>query len=148
MAFALTSAYAWVELNSSPIQNIRGDQWIELNITGTTADVDLDIGDLSGTFWSAVDNSTMGAAVLAAVTAAYPQWDAVGCIAIQSVQLLDRQQVLAAGLAANTYAVDINSTTKLPNITFNAADGETSYCIRLKMRLDNSVPGVTWVYTA
>lgn len=148
MAFALTSAYAWVAANSSPIPNIRGDQWLELNITADAADVDLDIGDLGGTFWGAVDATSLGATVLAAVTAAYPQWDSVGCIAIESVQLLDRQQVLSADLAANKYAVAINSTTKLPEITFNAADGETSMCIRLKMRLDNGQPGVTWAYSA
>lgn len=145
MTFALSAAYAYPELISSPTAKRRGNQIIELLITGASADVDLDIGDLSGTFWTAVGSSAPGAAVLAALTSLYPQFSSAGCIAIESIQLLDRVQV-ASLTTSGQFSVAINSTTKLPEIAVNAADGETSWQIRLVCWLNDSQLGQCWAY--
>ncbi len=61
MAFALTKA----EFRSVEFQNPsfkRGIQEIRLYVTGANTDIDLDIGDIAGTFWvAAVANTTYGA---------------------------------------------------------------------------------------
>jgi hypothetical protein len=144
MAFALTKAYAYPVANSAAVPYRRAEQVIELEFTATANDVDLDIGDLAGTFWGAVDATTMGATVLTEITALYPR--ITGCIAIESVQLIDRVQSAAAG-SNGEFAVAINATTLLPEISVNAADGETSWVIKLVCRLLDNDPGVTWSYS-
>jgi hypothetical protein len=147
MAFALTAAYAYPQLISSPTGTRRGNQVIELQITATTADVDLDIGDLDGTFWGDVDASSMGASVLAAVTLLYPQFDTVGTISVASPQLIDRVQIGTVS-GAGEYSLAIDTDTLLPNIEFNAADGEEVIYITITAQLNNSNLGATWSYSA
>ncbi len=147
MAFALTAAYAYPELISAPTATRRGNQVIEIEYTAAATDVDLDIGDLGGTFWTAAGASTQGAGVLAAITALYPQFSVGGCIAIQSDQLLPKVQSAAAG-SAGEYAVAINSTTLLPEITFHTAEGPLVGQVRMICRLNNSQLGAAWAYPA
>lgn len=148
MAFALSAAFAYPQLISVPTGPLRGLQVIELRITATAADVDLDIGDLAGTFWTEAGASAMGAAVLEKITSLYPRFSTVGTVEIQSPQLLDRIQIgTVAG--AGEYSVAINSTTLLPEIAVNAADGELVWVIRMITELNYNDPyGATWSYSS
>ena len=147
MAFALTASYAYPQLISAPIGARRGNQVIELYISAAATDVDLDIGDLAGTFWTAVSASQMGASVLAQLTVLYPQFSAVGTIAISSPQLLDRVQVAAVSTTGQ-YSVAINGTTLMPEIAVNAADGELVWQIVLTQVLNVNQLGLAWAYPA
>ena len=147
MAFALTKAYAYPELISSPTPLRRGNQVIELEFTGTVDDVDVDIGDLTGTFWGDVDASSVGAEVLAKITSLYPSFDDTGCIKIESAELIDRVQV-ASLTTTGQFSVALNATTLLPEIAVNAADGELAWKIRITARLNDSELGTTWSYSS
>lgn len=62
MAFGLSSIKAF----GVPSYEYSGDKFLqvlELEITGTTADVALDIGDTSGTFWTDVSDTVAAGAV-------------------------------------------------------------------------------------
>jgi hypothetical protein len=144
MAFALTAAYIYPELIKSPVANRHANQIIELEFTGLATDLDLDVGDLAGTFWSAADNAAMGAAVLAAITLLYPQFSLRGCVALQSVQLLPR--LSAAAITTNSYVLTVNSTTLLPEIALNTAEGITIGQLRMVCPLNNGQLGMTAVY--
>lgn len=138
MAFALTSFMADGYKLSGP-QPQRQTQKLIFGITGLTTDVDLDIGDLSGTFWTAaVANATYGAmatSVRAWITANYSNWAAVSKVFVQ--ELFDRVQAAAASGAA--YAQALNSTTKLPEYTFAASNGETVYTVVVELEMVNNI---------
>jgi len=144
MAFALTAAYAYPNLIRSATGPRKGDQVIEIEFTGLATDLDLDIGDLSGTFWTAVSASTMGASVLAAITTLYPQFSLGGCQSIVSNQLLPRLR--AASITTNSYVLTINSTTLLQEIALNTGEGITTGQLKMTCRLNNSQLGMTFVY--
>ena len=77
MAFAVTSFEAYpINLDSAIVR--RADQEFTMTITGTTADVALDIGNPVGTFWTAAGSSTIGAQALAA---------------LQAIQLIDDHRI-------------------------------------------------------
>lgn len=63
MAFALTKVRAYGVESEEPV-NKRYLQRLILNITGANTDTDLDIGDYSGTFWTAVGATSPGAEAL------------------------------------------------------------------------------------
>lgn len=138
MAFALKSFMADGYHLSGP-QPQRQVQKLIFGITGLAADVDLDIGDLSGTFWTAaVANATYGdlaKSVKEWVTANYPNWAAVSSVFVQ--ELFDRVQAAAASGAA--YVQALNATTSLPEYTFAANQGETSYTVVVQLEMVNGV---------
>lgn len=108
-------------------------------IVATTADVDLDIGDDSGTFWTAaVADATYG--VLASNVLAWLQAlddNVAALLDVQSPQLLDRVQTAAAS-GNGEFARAIQNHR--PNITVNAADGETSWFIECIWELADNIP--------
>jgi hypothetical protein len=134
MAFALTG----FESTSAPIQGNsqkRGLQIATLYITGLVTDVDLDLGDDSGTFWTdAIANSSTGA-MASIVLSLLKQIEAraTALLTIDSEQLLDRIQ--AAAPAGTSYQISIQN--KRPNILFAAGNGETVYQIQLTWLLQN-----------
>lgn len=66
MAFALTAFVAdGQEMDEAVTKRFR--QRAVFTITAANTDVDLDIGDYSGTFWTAVGGSTVGAKALLAI---------------------------------------------------------------------------------
>lgn len=139
MAFALTGFQMFGGRQSDPIAQAGPHQYILLNVTGDAADVDLDIGDLGGTFWTdAVADASYGSlatGALAMITDYYAQW--AGCGAISSPQLIDRVQV-AALTGAGQYTLVLNATTNLPEIAFDVADGDTSYVILLDVLMSSA----------
>lgn len=66
MAFSLTKVRAYGIEAEEPLNNWYQQKLI-LNITGLATDVDLDLGDYSGTFWSAVDGAEPGDTALQAI---------------------------------------------------------------------------------
>ena len=65
MAFALTKAYLY-KLDTPSHVRKYGFQVAEFHVTRLTSDTALDLGNPTGTFWTAVGASALGAAVLAA----------------------------------------------------------------------------------
>lgn len=130
MAFALTRMEAYQEVVGSTSRK-RGIQGVDLYITGTVADVDLDIGDYSGTFWTAaLANSTLGNVATTALSTIQKIVAQVESLdEVNSQQLLDRIKI-ATVAGAGEYSLAIQNT--LPNIAFFAGDGETSIFLRLK----------------
>jgi hypothetical protein len=128
MAFALTSFTADGIRYMGPGPYKAVQRYI-LTITGTTSDVDLDIGDLTGTFWTAAQaDATYGAmatAVLAVLTANYPNYQAVENIFVPEIWA----RANAAAASGTVYVRSINSTTLLPEFTFAASNGATGYTV-------------------
>jgi hypothetical protein len=134
MAFALTQFQSYGINIVGPSQK-RGIQRATLVITATVNDVDLDIGDDSGTFWTeAQANSTYGQLASKALDVLQKIEDqAASIIAVKSEQLLDRLQAAAA--AGTSYTLSVQN--KRPNIGFAAGQGETSFQIDLEWILNN-----------
>lgn len=133
MAFALT-AFTARQIDIASPQYKGGIQEIVMKITGLTSDVDLDIGDAGGTFWTAAQaNTTYGEMAAKALDIMDRLSDQVdGLVAVESPQLLDRVQVASpSGAGQYSLAIDVLG----PNILFNAADGETSYLIILRYEM-------------
>lgn len=129
MAFALTKyKQHGVGLSGPGERTTLG--FVELEITGLTTDVDLDIGDDDGTFWTAaLANSTYGAMAAQALSDLQDiVANADDLLAVKSQQLLDRVQAAAASGTAYTVGIE----EKRPNITFAASNGETAYTIVLE----------------
>lgn len=104
-----------------------------LSITGLAADIDLDIGDYSGTFWTAVGGSAIGAKALLAIKDIQVKADTY--ISTTSEVLAGKIQVASAP-AAGQYTLALNGTnTHLPEIGFAAGGGATSFKVLLQWRL-------------
>lgn len=134
MAFALTGFASYGVNVVGPSQK-RGIQRATLYITGLVTDVDLDIGDDSGTFWTeAQANSTYGALATKALDVLGKIEDqSTALLAVKSEQLLDRLQAAAA--AGTSYVLTVQA--KRPNIEFAAGQGETAYQIDIEWLLNN-----------
>lgn len=141
MAFALTS-FQCRSLDIQSTAKKRGIQQVIMGITGTTADVALDISNSAGTFWvAALANTTYGAlaaSALAILTSLQSQVTALKDV--KSEKLLARLHVASlTGSAQYTLAI----TTHLPSIAFNAADGETAISLLLEFEMvDGQFPVV------
>lgn len=116
MAFALTKA----EFRSVAHQNPslkRGIQEVLLTITGANTDIDLDIGDAAGTFWTAaVANATYGAMAAAALvqlqavvagSAFLRRWECPELQASVYVQVASSPGASQYSLTTDTYGPDI-----------------------------------------
>lgn len=102
MAFALTKFSARGIDIAGPSYK-RGIQQVVLDITGTSADIDLDLGDDSGTFWTAAQaNGTYGALatkaleILKKIVA-----QSVALVGVDSQQLATRNVLVALDSAAS-----------------------------------------------
>jgi hypothetical protein len=134
MAFALTGFVSYGINIVGPSQK-RGIQRATLTITALATDVDLDLGDDSGTFWTeAQANSTYGQLATKALDVLGKIEDqAASLISVRSEQLLDRIQAAAA--AGTAYVLTVQN--KRPNLLFDAANGETSWSIDLEWIMQN-----------
>jgi len=144
MAFALTSFYAGgvKEMTANPVQAYQ--RYI-FTVTGLAADVALDIGNFSGTFWTAaLANTTL---VNATTTLGQMAGDVrsfldnhkgalAHTIGIYVPQIFGR--AFAAAASGVIYTRSIDATTKLPIFTFAAANGELAYTVMVDYAL---VPG-------
>lgn len=144
MAFALTSFFADGERYLGP-GPLKGVQRVILGITGTTADIDLDIGDDSGTFWTdAVADTTYGEMASQALTTLQKiigqtvTWQAVYCPQIDAVYLR------AAAAAASAYTLAF--TNSRPNWTFDTGEGLTAYTVIIDYIMDPAISPVNIAY--
>lgn len=144
MAFALTRFEAR-SVDIASVSYKRGIQQVVLDITGTAADVDLDLGDDSGTFWTAaLANSTYGDLAAKALEILQKIVDqAAALLAVDSQQLIDRVQVASVS-GAGEFSLAVQNTR--PNIAFNAADGELAYKIVLTYELNNYIYPINALY--
>lgn len=134
MAFALTSFCADGVKYQGP-GPYRATQTYVFTCTGTTSDVDFDLGDYSGTFWTdAVADSTYG--TMATQVLQFLQ-DNDGNYTVNqrfyTPQLAGR--VVAAAASGTAYTVSLNSTSLLPEYTFAASNGATAYTVFIELQL-------------
>ncbi len=136
MAFALTSFVADGIRFMGP-GPYRAEQSYFLTVTGTVDDVALDLGNATGTFWTAATGDAtygpMAIQVLAQVTSWADNYQAVADIFVPEVY--DRIQV-ASSPTGTQYAASIGALL-LPSIEFAASGGETAYTISVKYQLDS-----------
>jgi hypothetical protein len=134
MAFALTDYRAYGLDISEPVQK-RAIQIFECTITGLAADVDLDIGDVAGNAWSAIDGTSMGLAAKVAFTEILSKADRLASWCSPEIEF---NYLPANGDAtpAATYVGIVNNTAKnCPEFVFAAGEGQTSYKIVLSWTL-------------
>jgi len=129
MAFAIAAWKSQIIPAEGPSRG-RGVQRVEIDITQANTDVDADLGDLSGTFWGAVGSSTKGVPLKALFTTLYQKASEVTW---KSGVLGSR--VHAAAASGTAYAVALNSTTKIPEFTFDSGSAPTAWTIVLEFSL-------------
>jgi len=137
MAFALTNFKAFgIRTEGSTRQHVN--QVAQLYITAATSDVAMDLGTDAGTFWTAAQaNATYGALASQALSVLQKIQNYVtGLMTVQSPALLNRIKVTSPA-AATDYSLTISN--QRPNITFDAANGDTSYVITLVWALHDGL---------
>lgn len=140
MAFALTSFTADGVRFMGP-GPYRASEVYVFVVTGLVTDVDFDIGDYTGTFWTDAEANATYGAMATQVKAQLAQLDAnyQAVSKIYTPELADRIQAAATSGAA--YTLSIDSTSKLPIYTFAASNGETSYTVFVEyLLLPNYLP--------
>lgn len=140
MAFALTSFFADGVRYSGP-GPYRATQQYRFTVTAAASDVDLDLGDVTGTFWTAAQaNSTYGTMatqVLAQITRLYSQYVSVENIFVP--ELFGRVQVASSPTGTGQYAATLDSTYLLPNYEFGTTGGSTAYTVFVDYLLDPNI---------
>lgn len=134
MAFGLSSIKAF----GVPSYEYSADkfvQFLEMEITGTTADVALDIGNTGGTFWGDVSNSAAAGAV-ADIFAKVEKH-----VSLSVPELLAKTQVVSGATVATTeYKVASPQSTSFA-ITIYANEGLTAYNLCMSWTLkDGELP--------
>ena len=137
MAFALTKFESYGIDMAGPSKK-RGKQEAKLTITALAADVDLDIGDDAGTFWTAAQADAVYGALATKVLEILNKIadNAEALLDVKSPQLLDRVQVAALS-GAGQYTLAIQDAR--PNVAVNAADGELAWIIVLEWSLNDGI---------
>jgi hypothetical protein len=139
MAFALT---AWKGY-PRPIDQGTIKRWehvVEFKITGLVGDVDLDIGDLAGNFWTAaIADATYGDYATAAVAYLGSLYPKLSSVTYASPELGGAYvKVLAGPALPGEYAVILNATTGMPEIAFTAGAAPTALTLRFECALKTS----------
>lgn len=123
MAFACTGYKAYGLDIQEPITK-RALQVFELTVTGTAADVALDLSNVGGTAWSAIDNDATGLAAKTAFTTVLAKLDKMiswDCLEIKAAAI----QALAGG--AGKFVLTLNTAKTMVDIALNAGEGLTGY---------------------
>jgi hypothetical protein len=114
---------------------IHGKQTLVFGISAANTDTAMNVGDLSGTFWTdAKANAATGemaTKVVEDLTRLYPNFQAFISSGVDA--LAGRVQAAAAAGAAYTRA--LNATTKLPEYVFAASNGITSGVLVVELLL-------------
>ncbi len=138
MAFALTSCFA----DSTRFQGTglqRATQKVVLTATGAITDVALDIGNYSGTFWTAaLADATYGTLASQVKDFLQKVTAQAHCLAAPAyIAELDYDPDIIRGTTASgdVYVYNIDSTTLLPIYTFAASEGQLTYNIFLSYQL-------------
>lgn len=128
MAFSLTKVQCYGIEAEEPVNKRYGQRMI-LNITAANTDIDLDLGDYSGTFWTATGASAVGSVALKAIKQIQTLAASLNTIGGDAIR--GRFQV-ATATNAGEYSVAMDTTnTHLPNILFDSGDAPTSYVVVL-----------------
>lgn len=128
MAFALSSVQVY-GIEAEEALNNRYSQRMILHITAANTDIDLDLGDYSGTFWTAVGGTSPGSVALLAIKQIQELAD--GLLAIGGNPIRGKIQVASAANAGE-YSVAMNGTNdNLPDILFDSGDAPTDYFLIL-----------------
>lgn len=142
MAFALTSCF----LDGTKFQGPglhRAIQNCVLTITGTAADVALDIGDYSGTFWTAaLADATYGTMALQVKTALQAVTAQCTCVsALPYIPEINQAVGSYQGGSPSTdvYTLAVSATTLLPSYTFTAARGYLAYTVFVNWYLAKNI---------
>lgn len=141
MSFALTSFFADGVRFSGP-GPIRATQKYAFTVTAAASDVDLDLGDATGSFWSAATaNSTYGemaTQVLAQVERLLAQNETVTNVFVP--ELYGRALVPSAPTGTQ-YTATINADLRLPDFSFEAGSGLTACTVVVDyLMLPNMLP--------
>lgn len=135
MTFALTSAYLYKVDTPTHIRK-WGCQAVELVITRESGDTALDLGDIAGTFWTAVGSSALGARVLPLWTQLLGNIESlVSCELTASNGFLLRA---ATAAAATNYALANSGTFPdvKPSITLNTNAAPATVKVTMVLALD------------
>lgn len=131
MTIALTKFAAYGEYNTDT-NKIRGIQCIKMTLTGAATDVAYDLSDFSGTFWTSVDNTDVGAGVKAWM---YANNITEALVAVEG----DFTQSYLRGAATGAGVYTQTVSNKLPIITFHTSDAPTSMVLIMKWSLADGV---------
>lgn len=138
MAFSLTGLKTIAERSEEAISsNFR--QILVLKIAALASDVDLDIADEEGTFWTAVDTSpgSLGEKALKAIKDMKSGADRL--VSVSSEEFITRRKINSGGTgAAGTYKIP-SIVNHIPNIEFNTGEGPLAFEIRLEFDLQDGV---------
>lgn len=132
MAIVLTKFQAYGE-HATDTVSTRGLQCAKFVITAAAADVDYDISDFTGNFWTAVSATDVGAGVKDWMRSHYQGVEALVAVEGSFVQSYLRGAAVGAGVYTQAISND------LPDFAFNAADGPTSIVLILKWTLADGV---------
>lgn len=144
MAFAVTGFTAYPISLDAAIER-RADQAFVLTITGTTADVALDIANPTGTFWTAAGSSTIGAQALTAMKQIQLiQAHRISCN-LSGVDDLKQQVATGATLASTQFKYTSLSTDSIPSYALFAGEGLTSYKLDCRVALLTNKKPITAV---
>ncbi len=142
MTFALTSFFADGVRYMGP-GPVRATQTYGFTITGAASDVDLDLGDATGTFWTAATGDatygTMAVQVLDRVSALKAQYSAVKDVFCQE---LFGRVVVATGPTGTTQMTQaIDADLLLPDYGFGTTGALTAYTVFVEYQMEpNMLP--------
>lgn len=143
MALVLTKYQAY---GIEPEEGLNGQRGYvqRLIITGTGANSDVahDIGDYTagslGTFWAAVDGAAIGLAALGVIQniqTSVSSFNTFGGV----------KKVLAAAAAAGTAAIAYDTTTGVPNFTYDTAEAPVAWEYTLDWTLQLGIEPISVV---
>ena len=138
MSIAVTAAKGFAHDVSQPSRQ-KGIYTIVMTVTGLAADVDHDIGDLSGNFWTeALADSTYGE-IAALAKAKFSELDGQVTHVVENSPELNTSFVRVAGAPSGATEYQLSNrgaTTKVADIAFFADNAPTSYAIQIDFSLD------------
>jgi hypothetical protein len=135
MAFALTSFRSYGVYIDEPITK-RAVQYVHMTITALGADVDLDVGDAAGTFWTAaVADATHGTNAAKAKTAWVEILSKAKAIASMQSFEISKSKTPCGASAVGAGLVKINGTALAPEILFHTAEGITALTLNFVIEL-------------
>lgn len=139
MALVLTEVEAYGREIDEPLTK-KFSQVLRLKGTGAATDLTHDIGNLTGTFWTAVGGTDVGAKALTTLKSIVPKIkviDAIGGPTVQALHILATTQALAV-IGDVKVSAYVNS---VPSLLYFTAGAPTAWEYLLKFELlDNNSP--------
>ena len=142
MTFALTRFEAYGVQIDQPLSK-RYIQRVEMRITGANTDIAVDLGNLAGTFWTAVGSTEPGTTALAAIKAIALK--AASLVHVGGSEVTNKCRV-AGTASAGQYNMTV--TNDRPNITYVTTDAPTSQKLVLEWELKDGEAPVKVLKTA